>query len=140
MKATEQESQEVDQQIKKNSSLAARKACCFLFISCQQRAVGVIRRSAADPGQDPVKRGRFLLPVKGGLQGKRQGCCGGIRPQAGSVKPRQPPVIHAQSLQPTTPPHRSHGPHFGGFWSFFEVDVRRDGRTKCATTFGVFIR
>lgn len=52
------------------------------------------------PGQDTDKPGRFLLPVKGRLQGKRQGCWGRIRPRAGSVKPRQPPVTHAQSLQP----------------------------------------
>lgn len=40
----------------------------------QRRAVGVIRRSAGDPGRDTDKPGRFLLPVKGRLQGKRQGC------------------------------------------------------------------
>lgn len=51
-----------------------------------------------DRGTD--KPGRFLLPVKGRLQGKRQGCGGGIRPQAGSVKLRRPPAAHAQSLQP----------------------------------------
>lgn len=52
------------------------------------------------PGQDTDKPGRFLLPVKGRLQGKRQDCWGRIRPRAGSVKSRQPPVTHAQSLQP----------------------------------------
>lgn len=56
-------------------------------------------RVLATPGQDTDKPGRFLLPVKGRLQGKRQGCWGRIRPRAGSVKARQPPVTHAQSLQ-----------------------------------------
>lgn len=51
-----------------------------------------------DRGTD--KPGRFLLPVKGRLQGKRQGCRWGIRPWAGSVRLRRPPAAHAQSLQP----------------------------------------
>lgn len=75
-----------------------------LFFSCQGRAVGVIRQSTADLGQGTVKPGRFLLPVKGRLQGKHQGCWGRIRPRAGSVKLRQPPVSHAQSHQPPVSP------------------------------------
>lgn len=77
---------------------------CLIFLSCQQRAVGVIRPSAGDPGQDTVKPRCFLLPVKRRLQGKRQGCGGRIRPRAGSVQRRQPPVSHAQSLQPPVSP------------------------------------
>lgn len=50
--------------------------------------------------RDTDKPGRFLLPVKARLQGKRQGCGGGIRPRAGSVKLRRPPAAHAQSVQP----------------------------------------
>lgn len=51
-----------------------------------------------DRGSD--EPGRFLLPVKGRLQGKQQGCGGGIRPRAGSTELRRPPAAHAQSLQP----------------------------------------
>lgn len=72
MKVTEQEPQEWMSESRK--TLPRQPESVFLFLSCQRRAVGVIRRSAADPGQDTDKHGRFLLPVKGRLQGKRQGC------------------------------------------------------------------
>lgn len=51
-----------------------------------------------DRGTD--EPGRFLLPVKGRVQGKRQACGGGIRPRAGSVKLRRAPAAQAGSLQP----------------------------------------
>ena len=72
MRVRGQESQEQISESRKTLPSQPVKAC--LFPSCQWRAVGVIRQSAADPGQDTVKPGRFLLPVKGRLQGKRQGC------------------------------------------------------------------
>lgn len=86
-----------------------------LSLSCQCRAFGVIRPSAADPPtptlgwlwvkaggvgwQDTDKSSRFLLPVRGRLQGKRPGCCGGrIRPQAGRKRRVQLDDLH--SLHP----------------------------------------
>ncbi|CAG10243.1 unnamed protein product, partial [Tetraodon nigroviridis] len=42
-------------------------------------------------GRGPDQPGRLLHPVKGRLQGKRQGCGGGIRPRASCPRLRRPP-------------------------------------------------
>lgn len=66
----------------------------FLFPGCQPSAAGVGGRSP----QDSDKPGRFLLPAS--EDRKRQGCCGRIRPGAGSVTQRK-------NLQPSVPGHFS---------------------------------
>lgn len=49
-------------------------------------------------GQDTDEPGRFLLPVKGRLQGKRQGCWGRIRP---SGRKREAETASSQSCPVT---------------------------------------
>lgn len=79
----------------KNTASNAR-----LFLSCQQRAFGVIRQSATDPGPGHWQAWSLPASCQRTAAGEAAGLRGRIRPRAGSVKPRQPPVTHAQSLQP----------------------------------------